>query len=151
MARNSIIRFCLVLSAAILTACGGETADTGPTGLDIRFEAVNDGQAPCQIRRIARVDQALHSLYMVRGEGNYRLSDGQTRNIPVQIQFRGMDGVVSDEVITSTDFDATCDQVAIEWVIEYCQNQAREQVECPEFQVTGVGELAEFTLGFESP
>jgi len=149
MIRTPIFCFSLVLAAAILTACGGEPADTGPRGLDIRFEAVNEGQPPCQIRRIARVDQALHSLYMVRGEGRYRLSDGQVVDIPVQVQFRATDGVVSDEAITLTEFDVSCDQVAVEWTIEYCQNQAREQVECPSFEVSGQDEIREFSLSFE--
>lgn len=150
MRQKQILALWTGVFLAGLSACSVETPAPTPTGLDIRFEAVDGGQPPCQIRRIARVDQALHSLYMVRGESRYQLSDGQTRNIPIQIQFRGTDGVVTDEVITLTDFDASCDQVAVEWEIEYCQNQARERVECPDFEISGQEEIREFSLSFES-
>ncbi|MEN1728634.1 MAG: hypothetical protein AAGJ52_09345 [Pseudomonadota bacterium] len=149
MIRRALPTFFIAALSLCLSACAAEDSAPVPQGLDIQFSGENDGQAPCRIERLAVVDQDQYPLYMVRGEGNYRLEDGQTRNIPVQIQFLSLDGVDDDTAITLTDFDVTCDQVAIEWTIEYCQNHDREHMECPPFNVSGQEAFREFTLAFE--
>ncbi|MEM9304295.1 MAG: hypothetical protein AAGE01_19445 [Pseudomonadota bacterium] len=138
-----------IAASVLLAGCSPETAATGPEGLAIELGAQDNGAAPCRIERLARVDQALHSLYMVRGEGRYKLVDGRTRQIPVQIQFRGVEGVVSDDAMTLTDFEVGCDQVAIEWTIEYCQDHNRKKGPCPPFEVTGDSAFRSFSLSFE--
>lgn len=133
----------------LVAACSAETPPAAPEGLEITLAAANDGEAPCRIERTARYDQSSRPMYMIRGEGRYSLVDGSRRSIPVQIRFLGMDGIVDDEAVTLTDFDVTCDQVSIEWMIEECESQDRRMVECPQVDVIGETDFRSFELVFE--
>ncbi|MEM7055179.1 MAG: hypothetical protein AAF446_11650 [Pseudomonadota bacterium] len=148
-----IVRFgvhvVLVALVLLIAACSSETPPAAPEGLEITLTAANDGAAPCRIERVARYDQSSQPMYMIRGEGRYSLADGSRRSIPVQIRFLGMDGIVDDEAVTLTDFDATCDQVSIEWTIEECESQDRDRVECPPFDMIGETDFRSFELVFE--
>lgn len=135
---------------ACLAGCSSDSATQSSPNLRIQLNAMNSGQAPCEIGRIATVDQSRNQLYMVRGEGIYRLDGGQSTDIPVQIQFRGLEGVVEDRAITGPELDAACDQLAIEFTIESCQNQSRELIECPPFDINGQEAFRAFSLEFES-
>ena len=138
----------VLISALLLTsACSSETPAV-PQGLEISLSAQNEGSAPCRIERIARNDQSGQSLYMVRGEGQYSLADGSLRSIPVQIQFLGLDGVVKDTSITLTDFDASCSDVSIEWLIEECTDSERNVIDCPELTLTGQEHFASVDVTF---
>jgi len=137
MCRPSLCCPAVALCCLLLIACSDQSGPTGTDGLQIEFFAENQGAAPCQIKRVARIDQSLHSLYMVRGSGRYALDDGQTRDIPIQIQFRGMEGVVEDTKITLTDFEAPCSDVSIDWQIESCRDQDRALFDCPTVSVQG--------------
>ena len=139
----------LVAPVLLVAACSAETPSVAPEGLEITLTAANDGAAPCRIERIARYDQSSQPMYMIRGESRYALVDGSQRSIPVQIRFLGMDGIVDDEAVTLTDFDASCDQVSIEWTIEECESQDRSIVECPSFDIIGQAAFRSFELSFD--
>lgn len=144
------LSYAMFVALVLLVAgCSAETPSASPEGLEITLTAANQGAAPCRIERIARYDQSSQPLYMIRGESRYSLADGSLRSIPVQIQFLGMDGIVDDEAVTLTDFDASCDQVSIEWAIEECESQDRTMVECPPFEIMGEDAFQSFELSFE--
>jgi len=140
----------LMLGVALLPAydAQADTDERRPQGLEVTLTAMDNGTAPCRIGRRARYDQSNGPLYFIRGEGEYSTLDGQFTNMPLQIQYRAVDGIVEDSGVTMPELPAPCNQLTIEWRIEQCENQDRELVQCPNIELLGESAFREVNVLF---
>ncbi len=139
-----------LLAATLLAACGQKPAHEAESiaGLELVFAPVEHEGAECRIRQTARIDQDRHSLYMVRGESVYRSSNSnRVTRIPLQIRFRGLDGIQTETVTTLTGMDVPCETVSITVQVDECTNQDRKDTTCPAMSVLGSSGLAEVAIG----
>lgn len=127
----------VLLGPALIAGCGGESGSEALSGVQIDLAVDPSGVEACRIQRTARIDQDATPLYMVRGEASYSAPDHPVRRIPIQLQFRRMDGVVTDRAVTLTDLPVDCAEVSIEMVIEECISTERSATACPPIELTG--------------
>ncbi|MEE4303676.1 MAG: hypothetical protein V2J19_05935 [Wenzhouxiangella sp.] len=138
-----------LLAATLLAACGQESARNAESveGLELTFAPIEYEGAECRIQQTARVDQDRHGLYTVRGEGVYRSSESdRIARIPLQIRFRGLEGIQTEQVITLTDMQVPCETVGIAVDIGGCTNQDRKKAPCPHIVGRGGSSFAELTI-----
>lgn len=132
------VRLAIAFSTLLwLVGCGGEAGGDAWTGVRIDLAVDPSGTDACRIERVARIDQDATPLYMVRGEAGYSAPDHPLRRIPIQIQFRGIEGVVTDRAVTLTDLPVACSDVSIEMAFEECVAMDRSAVDCPPIELRG--------------
>lgn len=127
----------LLLILVSIAGCGSEPGGDAPNGIEIGLAVDPSDVEACRIERTARIDQDRTPLYMVRGEARYSAADHPVRRIPIQVQFRGIEGVVTDRAVTLTDLPVDCAAVSIEMVFEECIAVDRSAVDCPPIELRG--------------
>lgn len=124
----------LVLST--LSACGPGSAPS-LDGVSIRLSADDAGAEACRVERIARVDQDVTPLYLMRGEAVYAADGFAERRIPVQVRFLTVEGPAEDRAVTLTDLPVPCAEVSIDLVIDECVSVERTPTACPTVTLDG--------------
>lgn len=130
----------LAVAALVLMTTASCTGDGSGESLDgVRIELAVDpsGVDACRVERVARVDQNVTPLYMLRGTSTYSAPGHPERHIPIQVQFRGIEGEVTDRAVTLTDLPVECRQVTIDLVIEECISIERSPTVCPSIELRG--------------
>jgi hypothetical protein len=138
-----------LFAATLLVACGQDSPRSHESieGLELTLTPIEHEGAECRIRQTARVDQDRHSLYMLRGETVYAGDESQTpRRIPLQLQFRGLEGIQTEYVTTLTGMDAPCSAVSINIEIEACIGQDRKTTPCPTVETQGASSFSDLSI-----
>jgi hypothetical protein len=139
----------LMANCIALIGCGSEDRSQASSidGLLMTFSQPQHDDTDCRVRRITPINQDQHPLYILRGDTLYRNSaTGQGKDIPLQVQFRGIEGRQSQQTIALPEFNVACSQLVINVDVGECIDQNRKHMKCPPITLRGADAFAEITL-----
>ena len=141
----------LVCTCSILSACHssevGQPSNTNAVedGILVSLKASVDNEGNCRPEK----KTTLHSeqnpkaeLYMLHGEQRYAQADGYVfTTIPLQEKMGSSSTVLMNKTLP-------CDQIVVEIEVSHCvyYDQNRQEMQCPNIQVSGEDQFKTFKL-----